>query len=219
MDFTIMDIMELKNIIAIPDEGSGLWYYAPKKPGIARNSNGQPEFNLMTAGPVSFLQITGSWGVSAADVDSARQELCGKLRISPDDLDFRPAPDRVDSVSLLISDGSGGFTVLQEGKSSGMPPHHATFSVMLDDKQLEKVKDAIGGKRDQLTLCYDVTRHIPVVSGSVERTETRESTHGSEYGSSWSSTTNRTITTTNREAVMQTEKLRVMLDAADWPRL
>jgi len=211
-----MDIIELSNVMAIPDEGSGVWYYAPKKPGIARNSNGQPQFNLLTAGPVSFLQITGSWGVSAADVDSARQELGGKLRKNPDSLDFRPAPEHVDSVSLLISDGSEGYAVLKEGKSSGIPPNHATFSIMLDDEQLKTVKEAIDGKRNLLALCYGVTRQIPVVSDSAKRTETSETTHGCKRGGSWTSTSNRATTSTSRETVLQTEKTSVMLDAADW---
>ena len=214
-----MDIVELSNVIAILDEGSGVWYYAPKKPGLALFSNGKPQFNLLTAGPISFLQITGCWGVSAADVDSARLELSGKLRISPDSLDFRPAPERVDSVSLLISDSPENpesYTVLAEGKSSGMPPNLATFSIMLDDKQLEAVKEAVDGKRNQLALCYEITRQIPVVSTAVERIETSEAAHESKHGSSWTSVSNRTYASTSQEIVLQTEKLSAMLDAADW---
>jgi hypothetical protein len=93
-----MDTMELSNVTAIPDEGSGVWYYAPKKPGIARDGSGRPQFNVLSAGAVSFLQITGSWGVSSADADSARLELAGKLRRNPDSVKFRPAPERVNSV-------------------------------------------------------------------------------------------------------------------------
>ena len=212
-----MDIMELSKVVAITDEGSGVWYYAPKKPGIARNSNGQPQFNLLSAGSVSFLQITGSWGVSAADVDSARLELCGKLRKNPNSLDFRPAPERVDSVSLLISDGPDSYAVLKEGTPSGMPPHHAVFSIMLDDKQLETVKEAINGKRNKLALCYNVTRQIPVVSDSVNRMETSEEDHGSKQGDSWTSTSNCDITSASRETVLQNEEISAMLDAADWP--
>ena len=211
-----MDTIDLNNVILIPDEGSGVWFYAPKKPGIARDSSGHPQFNLLGAGPVSFLQITGSWGVNAADIEKARQELARKLRVKPDDLDIRPAPDRVDSVSLLSGDGSGNFTVLQEGKSSGIPPHYATFSVMLDETQLETVKEAIDGKRGLLTLRYNVTRQIPVNYAFANRTETSESAQGSMNGNSWVSTTSRTITSASRESVPQTDNLSVMLDAADW---
>ena len=211
-----MNIIELSSVMAIPDEESGVWYYAPKRPRIARNSNGKPQFNLLSVGPVSFLQITGSWDVSAADVDSARLELSGKLCKDPGNLDFRPLSEQVDSVSLLISDGSESYTVLKEGKSSGMPPNHATFNIMLDDKQLEIVKEATEGKRNQLALCYNITRQIPVVSASVNRMEKSEVTHDSMRSASWTSTSNCAITSTSREAVLQTEKLSVMLDATDW---
>ena len=225
-----MDSIDLRNVTAIPDESSGIWYYTPKKPGIARNSNGQPQFNLLSAGPVSFLQITGSWGVSAANVDSARSELCGKLRIKPDVLDFRPAPERVDNASLLISDGSGGYSVLKETVTSGIPPYHATFNIMLTDNQLEAVKEALNGKRDQLALCYNVTCQIPAIFGSAERTETSEtffeSRHsfkngvrhdGSRASASNRTVSNRTVASANRESAPQTEKISAMLDAADWP--
>jgi hypothetical protein len=107
--------------------------------------------------------------------------------------------------------------VLQEGKSSGFPPYHAVFSVMLDEKQLEIVKEAVDGKRNRLAIRYDVTREIPVVSESVKRAETKETVHDVKRGGSWSSALNRTITSASRETVIQTEGISAMLDAADWP--
>ncbi|MGE0667205.1 MAG: hypothetical protein AB7O49_11670 [Sphingomonadales bacterium] len=212
-----MSAVELSNAVAVEDAGSGTWYYAPKEPGIARDGNGRPQFNLLSAGPVSFLQITGTWGLGAADVDGARRELAGKLGRDPTSLDFRPMPERVDGVSLMLGDGADGYTVLQQGKSSGMPPHHAAFNVMLDERQLKTVREALDGKQHQLVLRYDITRQTPVTSATAEHVATSEADEGCGPDGSWSSASGHAETSASRETVMQTEKLGVQLDAADWP--
>jgi len=90
---------------------------------------------------------------------------------------------------------------------------------MLDDKQLETVKEALNGKRNLLALCYNITRQIPVVLESVKHMDTSEAAHENKQGSSWTSTSNHTITSTSRETVLHTEKISAMLDAADWPSI
>lgn len=211
-----MTVMELNNAVVIPDEGSGVWYYAPKSPGIALDGNGRPQFNLLAAGPVSFLQITGTWSLGAADVDAAKRELAGKLGKDPSSLDFRPVPETVDGVSLLMDDGADGYTVLQQGKSSGMPPYHAAFNIMLDEKQLKTVKEGLDGTRHKLVLRYDITRQTPVTSATAEYVATSEAAEGNEPDGSWRSASGHAETSASRETVMQTEKLGVQLDAADW---
>lgn len=212
-----MTVMELKNALVIPDEGAGVWYYAPRSPGIALDGNGRPQFNLLAAGPVSFLQITGTWSLSAADIDAARRELAGKLGKNPASLNFLPVPETIDGVALLMDDGADGYTVLQQGKSSGMPPYHAAFNVMLDEKQLKTVKEALDGKRHQVVLRYDITRQTPVTSASAEHVATSEAAEGNGPDGSWSSASGHAETSASRETVMQSEKLGVQLDAADWP--
>lgn len=211
----MMSTVELADTLAVEDEGAGIWYYAPKRPGIARDGNGRPQFNLLSAGPVTFLQITGSWGVS--DVDSARRELAARLGKDTDSLDFRPMPERIDGVSLLLGDGADGYTVLQQGKSSGMPPYHAVFNVMLEESQLRTVKDALDGKRHLLALRYDITRQTPVTSTTAEHVATSEAAQECGPDGSWRSASGQAETSASRETVMQIETLGAQLDAADWP--
>ncbi len=211
-----MSVIELKNAMVIPDEESGVWYYAPRTLGIALDGNGRPQFNLLAAGPVSFLQITGTWSLSAADVDAAKRELAGKLGKDPASLNFMPVPETIDGVSLLMDDGADGYTVLQQGKSSGMPPFHAAFNVMLDEKQLKTVKEGLDGKRHQMVLRYDITRQTPVTSASAGHVATSEAAEGDGPDGSWSSASGHAETSASRETVMQTEKLGAQLDAADW---
>jgi hypothetical protein len=212
-----MTAIELTDAVVIADEAAGVWYYAPKAPGIATDSNGRPQFNLITAGSVSFLQVTGSWGLGAAEVEDARRELAGKLGKDPASLVMMPAPETVDGVALMLGDGADGYTVLAQGKSSGMPPYHAAFSVMLDSRQLAAVREALDGKRHQLVLRYDITRQTPVTSATAEHVATSEAAEGCGPDGSWSSASGRSDTSARRETVMNSEKLGVQLDAADWP--
>jgi hypothetical protein len=97
-----------------------------------------------------------------------------------------------------------------------MPPYHAVFNVMLDDKQLKTVKEGLDGKRHQLVLRYDITRQTPVTSATAEHVATSEAAEGSGSDGSWSSASGHAETSARQETVMQTEKLGVQLDAADW---
>ncbi len=212
-----MTVLEFRNAIVIPpDDGSNTYRYAPRNPRIAVDGEGRRQFNLLTAGPVSFLQITASWGLNNAETDRLKAELAASLGKDQADISLQPVSETVDGVALLMGDGADGYTVLQQGKSSGMPPYLAAFNVMLDADQLKAVQEALDGKRHQLVLRYDITRYVPVTSETAEHVATSESAEGSEPCGSWSSAAGRAETSASRETIMQSEKLAVQLDAADW---
>ncbi|MBI1180089.1 MAG: hypothetical protein GC201_05985 [Alphaproteobacteria bacterium] len=212
-----MKALELRDALVYPagDDEPDLYYYAPKAPGIAADANGRRQFNLLTAGSVSFLQITGSWGLNPDKVAEARRELARKLGREPDALDLRPVPETVGAVSLVLA-GDDGDTVLQQTKSSGMPPYHAAFNVMLDDARLKTVKAALGGERGVLGLRYDVTRRVPVTTTTAEHAAASDAGEGAGDGRAWSTATAQAASSVTRQTTEDIETLSVRLDAADW---
>jgi hypothetical protein len=187
------------------------YFYSPKTPGIAPDPNGRPQLNLITAGGVAFLQVTGSWGLSETQLKEARSELARKLGRRPEALMLRPAPEQVDGVALVLGD-----QVLQRSKSSGMSPFHAAFNVTLDADQLKAVQAALGGERGRLGLVYDITRLLPVTSTTAEHATRREVRDGKTLGSAWSSTSAQAESTTTHATSAEVETIRARLDAADW---
>lgn len=214
-----MTAMELRNAIVVPaEDGSGTYLYAPKAPSIAVDGQGRRQFNLLTAGSVSFLQLTGSWGLTAAQVADLKAELAARLDTPASDLTLEPMLETVEGASLLLTDGADDYTVLARSKSSGVPPYHAAFNVMLDADQLKTVKAALDGKEHQLVLRYDITRGTPVTSTTAEHIATSEASEGCDDGGSWSGSSGHAETAATRETTMQFQKLGVQLDAADWQR-
>src|SRR5690606_16936289 len=133
--------IELNNTVVTADENDpDRFTYAPKTPGIALDSNGRPQLNVLRAGGVAFLQVTGAWGLGAGEVNELKAGLAARLGRDPAALKLAPASDAVDNVALLIADAERRWQVLQRGKSSGVPPFHAVFNVMLNDEQLKKVQ-------------------------------------------------------------------------------
>ena len=213
-----MTSMEFGNAVVVPaDDGSDTYLYAPKAPGIAVDGDGRRQFNLLSAGSVSFLQLTGTWGLSSAETAALKKDIAARLGRDPAKLTLQPMPESIDSVSLLLGDGADGYTVLQQGKSSGVPPYHAAFNVMLDAAQLKTVQEALDGKRHQLVLRYDITRQVPATTTTAEHVATSEALEGDEAGASWRSESGHAETSASRETITRSEKIGVQLDAADWP--
>ncbi len=213
-----MTVMELSNGLVYPagEAEPDLFYYAPRAPGIASGGEGRRQFNLLAAGTVSFLQITGSWGLSAAGVAALKEELAGKLGRRAEALTLMPVPESVDGAALVMSDGADGETVLQQTKSSGVPPYHAAFNIMLDAAQVKTVQEALDGKRLLLALRYDITRRVPVTRVTAEHTATSEAREDSGPDGFCSTESGQAETTATRETTEEIEKLSVRLDAADW---
>lgn len=222
MTTTATTAIELTLGIVIPS-GEGdeeIFYYAPRAPGIARDENGRPQLNVITAGPMAFLQLTGCFGLSRGALDDLRAELAQRLGPKRQTLRLVPAPDTISGVALLIADGKGGFEVLSQGKSSGVPPFHAAFNVTLDEARLAKVREALGGKRGLLALRYDLVRRIPRKSSvTSEGTATTTTKTGNTTGSTTHNTTHNTTTSssvTARETRDEASTSSVTADAADW---
>lgn len=212
-----MNAIELSSALVVPDgDDPDAFLYAPKAPGIAAGADGRRQFNLLTAGSVSFLQLTGRWGLDAQEVAALGEELAAKTGRGAAGLKLRPLPETVAGASLLLADGAGGYTVLQESKSSGVPPFHAAFNVMLDAGRLTTVREALDGKRGQLILRYEITRRLPVVRSTVERMSVRQTGERGAEGVSWSSDSARAETRTTSETSQEITHHSAQLDAADW---
>jgi hypothetical protein len=212
-----MNPIELSNALVMPDgDDPDAFLYAPKAPGIAAGADGRRQFNLLTAGPASFLQLTGRWGLEAQEVAALRKELAAKIGWDVASLKLRPLPETVAGASLLLADGAGGFTVLQQSKSSGIPPFHAAFNVMLDAERLKIVREALDGKRGQLILRYDITRRLPTVRSTVERVTTQQASEEAGKGLYRSAKSERAENRTTSETLEEITHHSAQLDAADW---
>lgn len=212
-----MTAIELDDAIVTPaGDDPDAFLYAPRAPGIALDQNGKRQLNLLIAGPVAFLQVTGTWGLSTAEVEALRGQLASRLGRDPAALRLQPSPESVTGAALLIGDGAGELTVLQQGKSSGVPPYHAAFNVMLDASQLETVQQALDGKRHLLALRYDIERRQPVTATTADYAATGGVSQGKEPERSWSASSVRTTTKTTRETTEEITTSSVQLDAADW---
>lgn len=213
-----MTTIDLREAIITQDRHDpDVFHYSPKAPGIAIDAEGRRQFNILTAGSVSFLQVTGCWGLNDPQIAALREELARKTGRDAAGLKLRPVPESVHGAALLLSDGAAGFTALQQSKSSGVPPYHAAFNVMLDATQLKTVQAALDGKRLQLLLRYDITQRIPVTSTSAEHVATSEARESSRRGHSCHTGSDYTETTVAHETTEEIKKLSVQLDAADWP--
>lgn len=213
-----MITLDLDRAVVTSSADPGTFYYAPKAPSIALDANGNRQLNLLSAGPVSFLQVTGAWGLDSAGLDALRHEVAGRLGRDAAGIRLQPAPASVESVSLLMGDGAGALSVLQQGKSSGVPPFHTVFNVMLDATQLARVKEALGGKPGLLALRYDIAGRRPITTIAVDSTATRELYASSSGTRSTSAAADSVRTTTTSDTTEASSRFSIELDAADWPR-
>ncbi|MGD8959785.1 MAG: hypothetical protein PVI27_08075, partial [Desulfobacteraceae bacterium] len=152
----------------------------------------------------------------AQEVAALRAELAAKTGRGAASLKLRPLPETVGGASLLLADGAGGYTVLQQSKSSGVPPFHAAFNVMLDAERLKIVREALDGKRGQLILRYDITRRLPTVRSTVERVTTHQVSEEASKGLYRSAKSERAESRTTSETLEEITHHSAQLDAADW---
>lgn len=142
--------------VLVAQDAAGGWRYRPRAPGLARGADGRAQFALVGAGAVTMLALTASWGVPAAALEAVRAELAARAQVPAAQLGLAPAPVEVGAVRLLLGDGAGGFEELAQARSSGVPPYHAAFNVMLDAEQAARVRKALAGERGWLELRYEV---------------------------------------------------------------
>lgn len=142
--------------VLVAQDADGGWRYRARAPGLARGPDGRAQFTLVGAGAITMLALTASWGVPAATLDAVRAELAARAQVPAAQLGLAPAAVEVGTVRLLLGDGAGGFEELGKAQSSGVPPYHAAFNVMLDAERAAKVRKALGGERGWLRLSYEV---------------------------------------------------------------
>lgn len=141
--------------VLVAQDASGAWRYRARAPGLARGGDGRAQFTLIAAGAVTMLALTASWGVPAEALDAVRAELAARAQVPPAQLSLSPAPIEVGAVRLMLGDGAGAYEELAKVRSSGTPPYHAAFNLMLDQDQAAKVRKALSGERGWLELRYE----------------------------------------------------------------
>ncbi|QWP76953.1 hypothetical protein J5226_00655 [Lysobacter sp. K5869] len=161
---------EVQGVLVARDAG-GAWRYRPCAPGVARGGDGRAQFSLIGAGPVTMLALTASWGVPSAALDAVRAELAARAQVPPAQLSLSPEPVEVGSVRLMLGDGAGGFEELAKAQSSGAPPYHAAFNLMLTAEQAAKVRKALAGERGWLELRYEASDALAARRASSAQTE------------------------------------------------
>ena len=100
-----------------------------------------------------------------------RADLAERAQLPPAQLSLSPEPVQVGTVRLMLGDGAGGFEELAKTQSSGAPPYHAAFNLMLSAEQAAKVRKALGGERGWLELRYETFDAPAVRRASSAQTE------------------------------------------------
>ncbi|QQP95531.1 hypothetical protein [Lysobacter enzymogenes] len=145
------------NGVLVAQDADGNWRYRPRAPGLARGHDGRAQFTLIGAGAVTMLALTASWGVPAATLDALRAELAARAQLPAAQLSLSPEAVEVGTVRLMLGDGAGRFEELAKAQSSGAPPYHTAFNVMLSAEQAAKVRKALSGERGWLELRYEAS--------------------------------------------------------------
>ncbi|MGH8081255.1 MAG: hypothetical protein ACREP7_11820 [Lysobacter sp.] len=143
-------------------DGPADWRYRARAPRLALSADGRAQFTLIAAGPITMLALTAMWGVPSSTLDAVRAELAARAQLPIERIGLSPAPVEIGEVRLMLGDGRGQFEELAKARSSGAPPYHAVFNLMLDQAQAEKVRKALKGEHGWLELRYAATEAIPV---------------------------------------------------------
>ncbi|MGO1000413.1 hypothetical protein [Lysobacter sp. CA196] len=166
---------DILGVWVAPADEAACWHYRARTPGLASGVDGRPQFTLVSVGSVVMLALTSAWGVSAATLDAIRVELAARAQLPLERVTLRQAPVTVDGASLMLGDGQGAYVALAHSKSSGVPPYHAAFNVMLDGEQAAKVRKALQGEHGWMAVRYAVTDAAPMRrSASTYRSESVE---------------------------------------------
>ena len=211
---------DILGVWVAPADEAATWHYRARAPGLARGADGRPQFTLMSVGSVVMLALTGAWGVPAATLDAIRVELAARAQLPLERVTLRQAPVTVDGASLMLGDGQGGYVALAHSASSGVPPYHAAFNVMLDAEQAAKVRKALQGEHGWMALRYAVTDAAPIRrSASTYQSESVEvdlSLRSQQGGEAMSAGRYRQSQADTDAAGDAGETRQYTADAADW---
>lgn len=212
-----MSVIELEDAWIVPsDDDPELFFYTPKRPGIARDANGRPQINLIAAGDGGFLQLTADWGLDSARRDQVHDDLARQTGIDTTRLRLEQSRDTVTEASLQLGDGEGAFETLKTSRSSGMPPFQSAFSIMLDGDQMSRARRALSGERGLLVVQYDIRRSAQVARHEFWRSEsTTQTTRQSSACGTTESYSGEEAETLAVSTPDNTE-ISIESDAADW---
>lgn len=144
----------IDDVVLSPVSGEPrVWRYRALRPSIAADG-GVAQFSLISAAGVHLLSLTTNWGVPAARLEAVRAALAAEAGVEAGKIELRPAPYEVDAVVLRFGDGAGGWEEAARTHSSGMPPYHAVFSLMLDQARVDKLKRALAGEAGWFGVAY-----------------------------------------------------------------
>ena len=133
------------------------WEYRALQPNIALTADGRAQFTMIAAGSVTMLSLTTMWGVDADTLESVRADLAAAEGCAPAQVVLTPSRVEANAAALQFGDGQGGFTTVATATTSGAPPYHAAFNLMLDAQQAEKTRNALAGKTGWLAVRYELT--------------------------------------------------------------
>jgi len=161
-DRLVIDVdpaVDIDGIALRPDPGRpGTWTYLPPGPFL----DGPDAVGLIEAGPLAFLQMTSR--IDLPDVKRAAL-LAGLGRGA---VEVRPTDVTVRRVALETGTPDGGWTVVAEGTSSGVPPWITALSAALTDEHRTAARDALDGTAGRMRLVAEL------IAGGRPVTRTRD---------------------------------------------
>ncbi len=137
------------------------FFYVPAGPGPERDPQGRPTVLLVHSPPRSSLQLGSRWEVDGSVLEDLRSHLASEYELNPNLIHLRPAQFQVDSVSLGLGDGTGGFQELQRSKSSNYAPLSAIFQANLDEEQSACAMSALSGHEGYLAVTWRGDLTVP----------------------------------------------------------
>ncbi|MGJ7903923.1 hypothetical protein [Lysobacter sp. 1R34A] len=211
---------DILGVWVAPADEAASWHYRARSPGLASGPDGRPQFTLMSAGSVVMLALTSAWGVPAATLDAIRVELAARAQLPLERVTLRQAPVTVEGASLLLGDGHGAYVALAHSESSGVPPYHAAFNLMLDGEQAAKVRKALQGEHGWMAVRYSVADAAPMRrSASSYRSESAEvdlSLRSDQRDEAISASRYRQSRVESEDAGEAGDAQQYTADAADW---
>src|SRR5262249_48967621 len=138
------------------------WFYLPGRPDVQRDTAGAPQLTIVDAGTVGYLVFTATWGASARDLESLRDQIAVRLSESSAArvvLSF--APVSAPRCHALVGPGGGAFETVASSETSGIPPYDAVFNLALRGEHLESARGACQGRAGLLAVEYVAKRQVP----------------------------------------------------------
>lgn len=149
----------------------GTWLYVAGPLGPERDPSGASTLSLIEYGQNGIFQCGSRWDADPAALERVSREAARQAGVSQ--IRLSPAPAEVKAAKLELADAAGKKSVLQETTTSNYPPYTAVFHATLGGDALARLKQALAGTPDMLSIEYAVrvqrrVRAIARVSGTVD---------------------------------------------------